>query len=159
MNSKLFSVYNKAKAAARKGKLEIGRVNRAFGILQSKAGLSGINREYHSSVSWCQCHDALRGNICKHRIAHMMAQRIWEKDNPYPFTRGDNGDFMAAVQEHGQYTVLVVDSLSTWEQVKAHYSGKHLCRVTEAQGKRQRPDIVIDFVKAGLDFQPAVITY
>lgn len=72
--SKLFKFYNLARLAARAGKLEAGRVNRALGILQSRAGQLRL-AHYEATASSCWCEDHRRGHTCKHRIARMIEQR------------------------------------------------------------------------------------
>ena len=72
--SKLFKFFNLARQAARAGKLEAGRVNRALGILQSRAGQLRLER-YAATVGGCVCEDKRRGHTCKHQIARMIEQR------------------------------------------------------------------------------------
>lgn len=81
----LMTVYNRARKSAQadtkvNGKvLEIRRVDRAFGILQSNDYESGA--DYISSVKECDCPDnEFSDNICKHRIAHMMIERIVQEE-------------------------------------------------------------------------------
>lgn len=75
--SRLFSVYNTFRIAARAGKLDVGRVNRALGILQSKAGAARL-AHYEASTRGCWREDARRGHKCKHQIARMIEQRAGE---------------------------------------------------------------------------------
>ena len=75
--SQLFSVYNKARAAARQGKLDEGRVNRALGILQSNTGADRISK-YQATGRGCSCPDSQHGHTCKHRIALWIAKRAGE---------------------------------------------------------------------------------
>lgn len=71
--SEIFSMYNKARAAARKGKLEAGRVNRALGILQTQNYVNKYNTTIHS----CNCEDHKRHQVpCKHMVALMIKVRI-----------------------------------------------------------------------------------
>ncbi len=74
------SVYNLARVAASDGKLDHGRVNRAFGILQSQ---SQDVTNHKSTIKACSCADAKFNNstICKHRIACMMQIRIQERED------------------------------------------------------------------------------
>lgn len=72
--SQLFHTYNLARSAARNGKLEPGRTNRALGILMSKDAEQHLTK-YGATVSQCHCQDARRGNVCKHRIARMIQKR------------------------------------------------------------------------------------
>lgn len=75
--SQLFAIYNKARKAARQGKLDLGRLNRALGILQSYEGPARMAR-YQARISACACPDAKRGQICKHRISAMIIRRAAE---------------------------------------------------------------------------------
>jgi hypothetical protein len=68
--SEIFSVYNKAKAAARAGLLDARRVDRALGIL-----IADRVRPYRTTKNSCTCPDARR-NRCKHQIAEMMRRRM-----------------------------------------------------------------------------------
>lgn len=71
--SEIMTVYNKARAAARAGKLDEKRVNRALGLLMSK----NSNRPYNTTVKSCDCPDhAIYRNTCKHMIKNMMQVRI-----------------------------------------------------------------------------------
>ena len=76
--SALFTQYNRAKVAARKGKLEIKRVHRAMGLAISET-LTGTKRPYETTVKTCNCPDARRGHTCKHRIKEMLIQRANEQ--------------------------------------------------------------------------------
>lgn len=80
--SELFTQYNKARAQARRegnGKL-IERLNKALGILQSKAYYQGERITYIPTVSACGCkdwefrHAAKRAysGPCKHMIAEQL---------------------------------------------------------------------------------------
>jgi hypothetical protein len=71
--SEIFSVYNKARTAARQGLLDEKRVNRALGLLMSK----NSNRPYNTTVKGCDCPDHIKtGKACKHMIKMMMQVRI-----------------------------------------------------------------------------------
>ena len=73
--SQLMSVYNKARTAARQGKLDPARVNRAFGILQAKDAGAHLSK-YGATVKSCTCIDHARtGKPCKHMIAQMIVTR------------------------------------------------------------------------------------
>jgi len=82
----LMSNYNKARKAANEGatfngrKLEIGRVNRAFGILQHNE----YEREYilRGWTDTCNCPDAIYNPqyICKHQIAAMIEEKIFREE-------------------------------------------------------------------------------
>ena len=81
--SELFSAYNHARAAARRAgndPKEIERLNRALGILQSKAYYQAERAEYMPSPHTCGCRDwefhrAARRQYtgpCKHMIAEAL---------------------------------------------------------------------------------------
>jgi hypothetical protein len=72
--SQLFHTYNLARSAARKGKLEPCRTNRALGILMSKDAEQHLAK-YGATINKCNCQDAQHGNVCKHRIARMIERR------------------------------------------------------------------------------------
>lgn len=78
--SELFSWYNRARAAARQGKIEAKRVNRALGYLQSGQAQTKW-AEYHTTTTFCGCPDHARGHTCKHQIALMIVKRI-EQNQP-----------------------------------------------------------------------------
>lgn len=72
--SELFTQYNKARAAAKHGKLDVARVNRALGIAQSK------NREnkYQTTIKSCTCkdHELHPAVACKHMVAKMIEVKV-----------------------------------------------------------------------------------
>lgn len=73
--SQIFGVYNKARAAAKAGKLDEKRVNRALGYLLSGQAASKW-AEYNTTVKFCGCPDHRKGHTCKHQIALMVYKRI-----------------------------------------------------------------------------------
>ncbi len=74
--SELMSWYNRARSAARRGKLDIERVNRAFGWLEKKAP-----HIYETTIKSCSCpdHHNKPAIACKHMIGIMILSRIVEK--------------------------------------------------------------------------------
>lgn len=72
--SEIFTQYNKAMAAARQGKLDPKRVNRALGIAQTKAP----EQKYITSIKSCNCvdHQQHPSVACKHMIARMIEVKI-----------------------------------------------------------------------------------
>lgn len=80
--SEIFTVYNKARAAARKAgdSKRIDRLNKALGILLSKDYFAGDKSEYQPSYFTCGCkdwqyrHAARRAysGPCKHMIAESL---------------------------------------------------------------------------------------
>jgi len=75
--SALFVAYNKARAAAKAGKLERRRLNRALGLAMRKAYVP----TYHTTLRGCSCRDAEihPGVICKHRLSLMLKKRAEAK--------------------------------------------------------------------------------
>jgi len=72
--SSLFAVYNRARRAARQGRLDRGRLDRALGLAMRKDQTA----RYCTDVRACSCPDAayrLRVSPCKHRIAVMLEVR------------------------------------------------------------------------------------
>ena len=84
--SELFTAYNLARAAARKAgdTKQIERLNKALGILQSKAYYSGERAIYYPTQAACSCKDwqyhtaARRGYTgpCKHMLAETLTGAI-----------------------------------------------------------------------------------
>ena len=73
--SRLFTIYNKARVAARNGLLDEARVNKALGILQSNDYYS--DKDYLTTLKSCTCPDhQFRGTTCKHMIAKMIETRM-----------------------------------------------------------------------------------
>lgn len=71
--SEMFTVYNLARAAARKGALDEARVNRALGYLQSGEAQQAWEK-YQTTTKTCQCPDHIyRQQTCKHIISLMIA--------------------------------------------------------------------------------------
>lgn len=74
--SQRMAIFNKARAAASQGKLDDGRVRRAFGIIQSN-GFAAKVHKYLTTTDNCTCEDHRRtGKACKHMIAVMMFRRL-----------------------------------------------------------------------------------
>lgn len=69
--SEIFSIYNKARKAARQGKLNPAHVNKALGLL-----LSGKERPYVTTLKTCTCPNWRSGIPCKHQVKRMMEYRI-----------------------------------------------------------------------------------
>ena len=89
--SELFTAYNKARNAARRaGDLKlIERLNKALGILQSKAYYAGDRVLYIPTLTACGCkdwefrHAAKRAYTgpCKHMLAETMTAEIMQARN------------------------------------------------------------------------------
>lgn len=77
--SEIFAVYNKARAAARTGALDLARVNRALGYLQSGEAQQAWEK-YHTTTKACDCPDhTYRHQTCKHIISLMIWKRIEQR--------------------------------------------------------------------------------
>jgi hypothetical protein len=81
--SELFSSYNKARAAIRRNgnnPKEIERLNKALGILQSKAYYAGDRVTYIPTVSACGCKDWEYRHAAKRQYTgpckHMTAEQL-----------------------------------------------------------------------------------
>ena len=72
--SAIFTTYNKARKAARQGKIDGARLNRALGILLSKS----YPHQYNTTIKTCDCPDSRRHPeiVCKHRLAAMIQVRM-----------------------------------------------------------------------------------
>ena len=89
--SELFTAYNKARNAARRaGDLKlIERLNKALGILQSKAYYAGDRVLYIPTLTACGCKDWEYRNAakraytgpCKHIIAEILTAEIMQARN------------------------------------------------------------------------------
>lgn len=89
--SELFTAYNKARNAARRaGDLKlIERLNKALGILQSKAYYAGDRVLYIPTLTACGCKDWEYRNAvkraytgpCKHMIAEILTAEIMQARN------------------------------------------------------------------------------
>lgn len=78
IKSLVFTYYNKAKGAGKRGQLEEKRVNRALRLIQ-EGKLDEKCKQYGTTVNSCNCPDSVhRGEICYHRIAAMIMQRVYE---------------------------------------------------------------------------------
>lgn len=78
--SALFRAYNHARRAAREGRIDRARLNRALGLALRKAN----GKTYRTSLRGCDCRDAQLHPyvICKHRLALMLQKRAAEVDGP-----------------------------------------------------------------------------
>jgi hypothetical protein len=86
--SEIFTVYNIARAAARKAgdTKKIDRLNKALGILLSKSYYEGEKAEYQPTYFSCGCKDWQYRNAarrdyhgaCKHMLAELLLQAIGE---------------------------------------------------------------------------------
>lgn len=89
--SELFTAYNKARNAARRaGDLKlIERLNKALGILQSKAYYAGDRVLYIPTLTACGCKDWEYRNAakraytgaCKHMLAEILTAEIMQARN------------------------------------------------------------------------------
>jgi hypothetical protein len=145
--SELFTQYNRARAAARKGLLDPKRVNKALGLAQSKTV-----RPYLTTTRSCSCPDAARhlGQPCKHRIAAMIEYRATHATQPQTPPEPEpesplmnsNGDWLTAEQRPGSYTIHVFCYPSDFTDYQKQHPGMQFTRPSQATGRRQRPDEV-----------------
>ena len=70
--SQIWTVYNHARAAANRGKIDPKRLNRALGLAQSKTP-----RPYATTIHSCNCQDHTRHPeiACKHILEAMLIYR------------------------------------------------------------------------------------
>jgi hypothetical protein len=143
------AVYNKARTAARAGKLDARRVNKAFGILQSKA-----KRPYRSTIIGCDCPDRkFNSDVpCKHMIACMMERRISQAapvTQPDPYERGillriDNSDYPLYCSEQVRipygYIVHRFESMAAFDQFLSGNGHGTLIKAVEARGRKVRDE-------------------
>ncbi|HZX14055.1 MAG TPA: hypothetical protein VFF49_06615 [Thermodesulfobacteriota bacterium] len=77
--SLLFREWNKAFGAAKRGQLSNARVRKALQIIQSGKSAEKFYA-YGTTKYGCHCPDSIdRGEFCKHRIAFIIINRIYEK--------------------------------------------------------------------------------
>lgn len=144
------AVYNKAIAAARQGKtfkgqkLEVKRINKAFGLLQS-----GEVRPYHTTINNCDCPDSLNrpGYVCHHRNKLMMEVRIAQAEqhntpsqpiDPATVLMG-NGNWTAEQVSGGYYIHNWAFDFEAVEFIISHPEIAWV-RPTNATGRRLHPD-------------------
>ncbi len=94
--SELFTAYNKARAELRRaGDVKgIERLNKALGILQSKAYYLGERAEYQPAPETCGCKDWEYHNAknrkytgpCKHMLAEALLVAMVERRSEYEIT-------------------------------------------------------------------------
>jgi hypothetical protein len=74
--SELFRVYNKARSAARSGRIDPKRLNKALGLAQRK-DKDEVLSKYQTTINRCACGDQTHrpGVICNHRLEKMIETR------------------------------------------------------------------------------------
>jgi hypothetical protein len=149
--SELFTQYNRARAAARKGLLDEKAVNKALGICQSKEQEHW--KKYGTTLQSCRCgyreyHPTM---ACKGMIAKMVEYRTVhpssqpqtppepEQENPL---MQSNGDWLTAEQRPGSYTIHIFCYPSDFAVYQRHNPGMQFTRPSHATGRRIRPDEV-----------------
>ena len=133
--SNLFVAYNKARSAARHGKLDLARVNRALGVAQAKS-----ERPYNSTVNSCDCPDHRKtGKPCKHMIAKMLEVRaVQYQANSAPVIKVQtdskiyhefSDSIIAVAEQVGAtwflHTFWCEDDLNEWIKNGRHYTIVH----------------------------------
>lgn len=138
------SIYNKAKAAARQGKLDPARTNKAFGMLQSADGGAGKFQQYRTTTKTCNCPDHARtGKPCKHMIARMIQVRgapqvVKPVSTVYVCT---NGDIMMCEQKVNSYTCHYFRTEQHFQEYAKYHPTMRFVHPTKAHGKREYSDV------------------
>jgi hypothetical protein len=145
--SELFTQYNRARAAARKGLLDPKRVNKALGLAQSKTA-----RPYLTTTKSCSCPDRYYhpDKPCYHMIEKMLEYRATHASQPQTPPEPEqesplmnsNGDWLTAEQRPGSYTIHVFCYPSDFAVYQRHNPGMQFTRPNHATGRRIRPDEV-----------------
>jgi hypothetical protein len=142
---KIFSWYNKAKRAARQGKLDPERVNLALGLLQTKD--RSWRDKYHPTTESCGCPDhQFRGHTCKHMIARMIEYRAenttQQSSIPLPGYESGDGEWVTALQESpSRWRVYVFSNANIARRYIAEHPG-HWIAPSAARGRRNHPDVI-----------------
>jgi hypothetical protein len=119
--SEIFTQYNKARAAARQGKLDPKRVNRALGIAQTKA----TEQKYITSIKSCTCEDHKRNSTpCKHMIARMIEVKV-ERTHVQP-----------TVEPKVIYCEFEYATISPWDIVMNFWDASN-CKISTGKGLSQ----------------------
>lgn len=149
--SEIFSQYNKARAAAKNGKLDPNRTNRALGVLMSKS-----TRPYTTTTKSCNCPDRVRNTTtaCKHMIAKMIEVRVAQahtsttttstpvtttaSDISSPWMETSNGGYMIAEikQGRGGYFIHEFEYLEVGKEWASTEHHGILTRPSKAWGKK-----------------------
>jgi len=145
--SELFTQYNRARAAARKGLLDPKKVNKALGLAQSQT-----KRPYLTTTKSCSCEDRYYhpDKPCYHMIEKMLEYRATHPAQPQtppePETESplmsSNGDWLVAEQLATSYFIHVFYYQSDWLEYKNAHPRITWVRPSHATGRRQRPDEV-----------------
>lgn len=141
--SDMMRTYNLARTAARQGKLDPTRTNKALGILQSKDGGASKFDQYLTTTKGCSCPDHARtGKPCKHMIARMIEVRAAGKPQqatPKVYTAA-NGDVLMAEQRPGKYYLHTFRSESQFNEFAKSHPVIKFVRPADVYGKRQNPE-------------------
>jgi hypothetical protein len=147
--SQTFQLYNKAKAAARNGKLDEMRVNRALSVLQSADGEDTM-KKYRTTINTCNCQDRKHHphQACKHMIAAMVIFRANQAekkaavsnpapvaDNPNVYT-ASNGDTIMAEQTTGGYVLHTFESAGQYADWRNKNLMVRMVKPSEVKGKK-----------------------
>lgn len=141
------SWYNKARTAARQGKLNPVDVNRALGVLMAADGLDRIAK-YHTTIKTCECpHHRRTGRACKHMIACMILARSRQTETAPAsknlneingvFSRMSDGSWVCAEKVSGGYNLHAFEALDLakwWVKTQPHGI---LARWADAAGSRK----------------------
>lgn len=116
--SEIFTQYNKARSAARLGKLDPKRVDRALGVAQLK-----VQPEYLTTTKSCSCEDHSRhpSIACKHMIAKMIEVKV-ARTHEQP-----------KADPKVIYIELEYATISPWNIVSDYWDASH-CKISIGSG-------------------------
>lgn len=157
MDKKLiFQVYNQAKVAARDGKIDMARLNRALGILQSKNCAERIEK-YQASTTSCNCPDHTKtGKACKHMLAAMVIYRANnpKQAEPVKAVAPENRQPYLAICMESKGELILAEQIDGWNyrwHIFSDYAAvsrfarcvehKTLCHPAKAHGRRNRDEV------------------
>jgi hypothetical protein len=119
--SEIFTQYNKARSAAKAGKLDAKRVDRALGVAQLK-----VQPEYLTTTKSCSCEDHSRhpAIACKHMIAKMIEVKVARTHEPVKPVK---------VEPKVIYIELEYASVSPWNLIIDYLDASN-CKINEGKG-------------------------
>lgn len=128
--SEIFTQYNKARAAARQGKLDPKRVNRALGIAQTKAP----EQKYVTTIKTCNCidHQQHPSVACKHMIARMIEVKVERTHNST--TKADDNN--TSISPKVLYVEFEYATISPWDIVMNFWDASN-CKYSVGSGLSQ----------------------
>ena len=145
--SAIFQAYNKARSAAKRGKLEWGRNNRGLGLAQSPVKFHKAIDKYHTTLRDCGCSDKFFNPtlVCKHQNALMIivrASQIEGKNYRQELLITETSNCEAIVAEqfaNYRYRIHIFESVDLANEFIAMHENNWV-RVSDVKGTRVRPD-------------------